>query len=728
MRNALLHFSLMILFIAPAFIHAGTEIAVPRTGTAPVIDGKLDDATWKGAVKFSGFKTYKPDYGLPAGEKTEVYLTFDRENIYAAIRCYDSEPGKIKASITNRDNMFPDDWVALCLDTFNDHQTAYGFLCNPLGIQGDGKLNADGDMDESMDLVWYSKGRLDDEGYTVEIKIPFKSIRFPNKRTITMGLWFARKMVRRSEEVTFPELFPGKGSRLAQWQKITLSGVRYKRIVEVLPAITHSRRDNRHMGSMEAESRETEFSLTGKLGITSQLVLDATYNPDYSQVEADAGQVDVNLRYALFYAEKRPFFLEGAEHFNFSGNTEEAPLWRIVHTRNIVSPRFGFKLSGKLGRNSTMAALYARDESPGDIIDNEGELLYPGKKADFLIFRYRHALGKDNYIGGFYSGREFLDGHNRVAGIDGRVRLSGSWRLEYHGFGSFSRELDTLEDTTGHALGLRFSHNSRHWALDAGVQDVSEHFRVDTGFITRTNITRLGLFGMYTFYPKSKFFQRIEPFYWGFHIYDKESQLVESFNLFTFRLRMPRESKFRLDMILADEVFSGLRFNRNGIGFRFESHFTKQFYTTLYFRYSQGIYYDPDNPYQGRGSQASLGLVYQPTEKLSSSVSVSFSNFYRNSDSQKMYDYTILRSRTTFQLNKYLFFRGIFEYNTYRKELLTDFLASFTYIPGTVIHVGYGSVYEKTRWDPTGAEYISSDRFLETRRGLFLKVSYNWRL
>ncbi len=723
----LMIFPILILLL-PFALHAGDKITIPRCTTAPVLDGTLDDAAWKGAAVFTSFKTLKPDFGVPASEKTTAYITFDKEYVYAAFYCFDSEPGKIKTSITSRDNMYGDDWIAFCLDTFNDEQNAYGFLCNPQGIQGDGMLDANGDLDGNMDMVWYSKGRVVEDGYIVEMKIPFKSIRFPNQKTITMGLWLFRSINRKSEEVTYPEMFPDKGSALMQWQKITLSGVRYQRIVEVLPALTHSRKDAHDSGEMGAESRETDFSLTAKLGITSQMVLDATYNPDYSQVEADAGQVDVNLRYALFYAEKRPFFLEGAEHFKFAGNTEEAPLWRIVHTRNIVSPQFGFKFTGKLGRRSTMAALYARDESPGDMAGDNGELLYPGKKADFLIFRYQHALGNDNFIGGFYSGREFMDGHNRVAGVDGRIRLSGTWKVEYHGFGSFSRDGETLEDTSGHALALRLNHESRHWNIDAGVQDISEHFRVDTGFITRTDITRLGFFSMYIIYPKSKFLQRIEPFYWSFHIYDKESKLMESFNIFTLRFRMPRDTQFRLDMILANEIFGGLRFNRGGIGCRFESRLTNQFSVELYYRYSQGIFYDPGNPYQGKGSQGSLELEYQPTEKLNSSLEVSYNDFYRDSDSQKVYDYLILRSRTTFQLNKYLFFRGIVEYNTYRKELLTDFLASFTYIPGTVIHVGYGSVYEKTRWDPTGAEYISSNRFLETRRGLFLKISYNWRL
>ena len=138
------------------------------------------------------------------------------------------------------------------------------------------------------------------------------------------------------------------------------------------------------------------------------------------------------------------------------------------------------------------------------------------------------------------------------------------------------------------------------------------------------------------------------------------------------------------------------------------------------------ITYDPDEPFQGKGNRASLSLEYQPTEKLNFSLDLSFSNFYREADSERIYNYTIMRNRTTFQINKYLFFRGIAEYNTYWKKLTVDFLASFTYIPGTVVYMGYGSIFEKIKWE--NREYVNSDRFLETKLGFFFKISYLWRL
>ena len=152
-----------------------------RTDTPPVIDGVLDDPVWTQAPSETGFKTWRPDFGKDMHEKTVVYYAYDRENLYFAYRCYDSEPSKIKASITARDTINQDDWVCLNLDTFNDQQSLYALYVNPLGIQGDSRFEG-GQEDFTVDVVWYSAGRIDAEGYTIEIRIPFKSIRYRQPR------------------------------------------------------------------------------------------------------------------------------------------------------------------------------------------------------------------------------------------------------------------------------------------------------------------------------------------------------------------------------------------------------------------------------------------------------------------------------------------------------------------------------------------------------------------
>jgi hypothetical protein len=712
-RTAIAAFLMLTLF---SVLSAEEVLTVPQTDTAPVIDGKLDDPAWAQALKLDNFKTINPDYGKEPSQRSIAYMTYDSENIYFAMRCFDEEPGRIKASVSSRDGMFQDDYVAIMLDTFNTMQEGFGFFLNPLGIQGDGMINADGNADASFDMVWFSKGQIDDEGFSVECQIPLKSIRFPGKKTKIIRVAFFRQVTRNSEMTGTPPMFADKGSILKQSQAVSVTDWHYKRVVELLPALTHSNKKMADGGELITDDKSTDFSLTGKVGITSDLTLDAAYNPDFSQIEADAGQIDVNLRYQLYYPEKRPFFLEGNDLFQFAGNVEDGPLATVVHTRRIVDPSFGFKLTGKLGRTNTLAAIYAQDDLPDDPLDQH---------PDFTVVRFKHALKEDSYIGGFYTGKESGQDFNRVVGSDARIRLSDTSMVSYHIFGSFTQSDGNGGDNNGHALGLNYNFGNRKFILDLGYQDISKDFQIDTGFITRTGLRRISAFTMYRFYPKSKFFNRIEPFYWSYHLYDTNDNLFETLNLFTLRFQLPRNTMIRFDGILANEVFTGERFRTSRYGFQGESQITKQVYAHLFFRHGGSIYYDPDAPYQGYGNSMGGAIQYQPLEKFTFVLSFSYVDFFRDEDRVKLYDYSILRSRNTFQINKYLFLRAIVEYNTFRDRLTADLLASFTYIPGTVIHVGYGSAIEKLEWD--GESYIGSDKFMETNRGFFFKISYLWR-
>ena len=198
---------------------------------------------------------------------------------------------------------------------------------------------------------------------------------------------------------------------------LELLDIKQYTLLEVLPAYTYRKEKAQEQGALIGEQGVHNFHLTGKYGVTSQLILDGTWNPDFSQVEADAGQVDVNLRYDLFFPEKRPFFLEGSEMFQLAGSSEADPLLAVVHTRTIIDPRVGFKLSGKVGKKDTVASIFALDESPS------GEPGYePGddRYAGFGILRYKRAVAGDGYLGAFYTGREYGGGSNRVAGADGQ--------------------------------------------------------------------------------------------------------------------------------------------------------------------------------------------------------------------------------------------------------------------------------------------------------------------
>jgi hypothetical protein len=725
-RRTLRHLELIAagIFLLAAAARSETQppILQPLSLTVPpTIDGKLEEPFWSEAPSVTGFKTYSPDYGHDLGEKTVAYMAYDSENIYFAFRCFDRQPQKIKASIARRDDIRPDDWVCLNLDSFNDQQSLYAFYVNPLGIQMDSRYSG-GKEDFSEDFVWYSGGTIDEEGYAVEVRIPLKSIRYASGKRVEMGIIFERRISRLTQNGTFPPLSPERGMFfLTQMAPMEYFGLKRYTLLEVLPAFTYRQQYFLEEGRLRRERPGRDLSLTAKYGLTSSLILDGTVNPDFSQVEADAGQVDVNLRYELFYPEKRPFFMEGSENFNLAGATEEDYLLSAVHTRNIIEPQVGVKLTGKIARRDNLATIFASDEG---VAPSDGLLLSP-PPAYFSILRYKHALAQDSFLGFFITNRDQGGLYNRVGGPDGQVRLNQSSLLGFHALASLTRDSNESPREDGYALGLDYLYDTRSWEVRLGFQDVSADFETETGYLIRNGLTRLRGSCTRKFYPPFRALPRIDLNLFSSQLKDRESGLWETEDALFLGFLLVRSSRVVLGYAYSTEVFLGRRFDTSGWNIQTQSQVSKRVYFRIVYRSGKAIRYT-ERPFQSRGKRALASLIYQPSENLNWAMDFTYSDLFREENSEKIYDYTILRNRLTYQVNKYLFFRGVVEYNSYRRQILADLLASFTYIPGTVLQLGYGSLYNKIRWQ--GEDYVDSDQFLETRRGLFFKASYLWRL
>ena len=693
-----------------------------RTQEPPTIDGRLDDPVWERAPQVSEFKSFIPDFGQEPSEKTVAQMAYDSENLYFAFKCYDSEPEKIKTAVARRDTTRADDYVCINLDTFNNQQSLYAFYVNPLGIQTDSRYSS-GKEDLSVDIVWFSAGQLDSDGYSVELRVPFKSIRYAGKSRIEMSIFFERRISRRSEQVSYPALDPARGYFfLTQMMPLELFDIKQYTLLEILPAFTYGQSYIQEGGELRQDAMAKDFSLTGKYGLTSQFILDATWNPDFSQIEADAGQVDINLRYDLYFPEKRPFFLEGNEMFLHAGSSEGDPLNAVVHTRTIIDPRVGIKLTGKIGKKDAIASIFALDESPS--ID-AGYVPGDDKYADFAILRYKHAFANDGFIGGFYTGREYAKGFNRVAGSDGQVRLGRSSMLGFHGFGSWTKDGSDVQSADGFAFGLDYLYDTRALGISLGFHDISKNFQTATGFLTRNGLARLRISVMPRIYPKSHVFRKLTPQISGSVLKDLFSGMVETDNSLSLQALFPGNTRVTFAGGYSTEIFLGKKFDTSGWLIQTLSQLSKKLTVRALFRRGNAIRYSVD-PYQGYGNRATGDITYRPSDQFNLTLNLVYSDFFQKGSKDKVFDYSIWRGRMTYQMNKYLFFRGILEYNSYRKELLTDFLASFTYIPGTVIQLGYGSLYDRLAWD--GEDYRSADRFLEVKRGLFFKASYLWRL
>ncbi|HEY6953296.1 MAG TPA: DUF5916 domain-containing protein, partial [Bacteroidota bacterium] len=339
-RDAFLSASFSFLFaLIGSDLQAGDSMKPVRTDTPPRIDGNLDDPVWSKALKVTGFRTFYPDFGKVIPESTVAYAAYDDTNLYFAFRCFDPEPSKIKATLTQRDNIRNDDFICLNIDTFDDQQALYAFYVNPIGIQMDSR-GTNTNEDIGVDLVWASAGQIDDKGYSVEVSIPLKSIRYNSGDPTYMGMIFERQIGRRLEHVSYPSLDPAKGYQFVnQMGRLEYDGLKHYAFWQVLPAFTYSSRYHADGGALKQFENRGELGVTATYGITPQLILDGAYNPDFSQVEADAGQVDINLRSPLYFAEKRPFFLEGTDLLTLGGidQSRQQGLLYGVYTRTIVN-------------------------------------------------------------------------------------------------------------------------------------------------------------------------------------------------------------------------------------------------------------------------------------------------------------------------------------------------------------------------------------------------------
>jgi hypothetical protein len=684
---------------------------------APEIDGVMDDEVWANAPMVTGFKTFVPDYSKEMEEKTEVFMAHDEENLYFAFKCYD-DPDKIKTSISARDRISADDWVCVNLDSFNDQQTLYGFYVNPSGIQMDSRY-ASGRDDPGIDMVWYSAGNITDEGYVVEIQIPFKSIRYQNGDPVEMGVIYERKITRLSTQGTFPALDPQKGMNfLIQGHAIQYRGVKDFNLLEVLPAVTYSNRKVAEEGNLTQDVDKADLSISGKYGITTDLILDATYNPDFSQVESDAGQIDENQRFALFFPERRPFFLEGNEIFRFAGVGHRDPVRSVVNTRSIVNPRAAGKITGKIGTKNTIGTIVALDEiHPDEVLGGE-------EHAKVGILRYRRSFKEDSYLGAVYTNRTINDSFNQVLGADAFIRLNQSSNLEGHYLTSFTRDTTNADIRTDYAFVGQYSYRNRKLSTGFTLIDLSNDFQSDVGFITRTAVTQLKIYFSPKIYPTQSIVKRIDPLLYVSYSYDKPSEAFEYSYYVNSKFVLPLNTDISIAYNWKTEIYLAETFNRNSFRINAGSQLTKRVNLKLSYGYGSKIRYE-DDPYQGYGSDASAGLDLQLSNKFNSRWTYIYSDFFRESNNEKIFDYGIIRSRNTYQFNQYLFFRIILEYNSFRERMTTDFLASFTYIPGTVVHLGYGSMYEKVRWNQ--AEYVEDDNFDEMVRGFFFKASYLFR-
>ncbi len=482
----------------------GARFDIPKASVPIKIDGVLDEEAWAAAPAIPLPYEWQPGDNIPAPVKTECLVTYDLRNLYVAFRCFDPEPKKIRAHLMDRDDtdtLILDDHVSFMVDSFNDERRAFQFRVNPMSVQADANFSeSEGYEDFSWDAIWSAKAKIAEWGWAVEVAIPLSQLRFHGSEgPKTWGFSAERSWPRDARHrVTSHVRSRNVNCILCQFNKLTgFEGVSAGRNIELDPTFTASRTDAIDMAGypdapLERGKPDYEAGLTAKWGVTPDLILNGAYNPDFSQVEADVAQLEINRRFALFYPEKRPFFLEGADFFL-------TPL-QAVFTRTVADPIWGAKLTGKVGR--TAMGFFAAEDTLTNLVfpSNQGSMQASlDQNATGGVFRLRQDIGKMSTLGVLYTGRVGADYGNHVAGADGFLRLDDKNSIVFQYLHSetdypaavaadFGQDADRFG---GDAFTLEYQHFSRKWIIDAVYDDKSPGFRADYGFVPRVD-TRTG--------------------------------------------------------------------------------------------------------------------------------------------------------------------------------------------------------------------------------------------
>ena len=733
------------------------------------IDGILDEGAWQAAATLVGFTQYEPLEGIPASEATEVRVLYSGEAIFFGIKAFDSRPDLILARLGERDrSVFGDDWVRIILDTFDDQRQGYVFYVNPLGIQTDG-LWMEGyqrqggsassvPIDFSPDFIWDSDGRVTSEGWEAEIRVPYVSLRFRPVSEQAWGFNVAREVKRRGFKQSWAPITQNVSSVLAQSGRLVgLRDLEPRRLMEMNPVTTGKRTGDDGSGEFRRGSLEGEVGLNARYGITRNLVMDATINPDFSQIEADATRITVNERFALFFPEKRPFFLEGSEAF-------QTPQ-QLVYTRTVVDPVGGAKLTGKVG-SLALGYLGVMDESPSSLFDGRG-------KAAVNLLRLRRDVGLGSTVGILFTDHTRTRGgdFNRVLAGDARLTLRERYTFTTQWAASWS-SVENERQFFKPSVYASLQRSGRRLQWNLNFHDMHPEFVTRAGYLPRIgeavangNLTLTHYGGPGALLERAALGFRGETYFshedfWaGQGPYEAEVQLLPSFSFRGDRT---------LSLILRSGYFEFPGELYDGYEVRTDEGAIIPFRPPAALKNLRAVAIMPririNNASNLNGrvylrempiyAEATRGLEFlfapeltlKPTTALSVTLNQTFSRLWRRGDESVFSTAVVSRFQSQYQFSKALMARFMVQYNLEDRDALRgpedgstiridgadveardegavqgQFLLQYQPSPGTIFYVGYTGIME-------GSYSFDLRDKNTTQDGLFLKLSYLFRL
>ena len=598
------------------------------------------------------------------------------------------------------------------LDTFNDQRRAYCLSTNAMGIQWDSRYTettggggADGGGHQpSFDALWYSDGRVTDEGYIVSMAVPFKSIRFPSTDVSTWRILFGRSIPRTSEYVAWPHVSRSIQGYLTQTALLTgMQNISPGKNLQFIPYTTYRSfrllQQDADPPRFVSDSTDAAVGLDTKFVLKDSVVFDLALNPDFSQVESDEPQVTVNQRFEVFFREKRPFFLENAQFF-------ETPL-NLVFTRRIADPQLGGRVTGKQGAY-TFGVLYASDEAPGKLVPEDSP--FAGSDAQFGIVRLSRDILSQSAIGLLFTTRSFESLKNQLLGGDFRFRIGDHWQATGQAVKSWSDSEQVQEN--GAAYSARLKRTGLKFELDLAYEDVSPDFLTLTGFIPRLDYRKTTFSTSYHFRPEGNVLIAWGPELEMFEAWDYEGLRLDAYAAPAFFIGLQRQTEVRLKYfdfhqrlrpvdfpVLLDNV----DFNTPGWSVSFQTSYWKWGKIEVNYEGARDINFAPpegQSPSVADRKSAAILATVRPLRQMQLGASYFFTSL--RSDQGAIFDNHILSLRANYQFTRPLSLRLILQYETTapdilltsledRRNLNADLLLTYQLNPWTALYVGYNS-------------------------------------
>ena len=713
------------------------EDVVQRSAAAgAVIDGSAGDADGMGA-RIAQFVQRTPGDGVPVSQPTMAYVSYDDANLYVVFICTD-DPAKVRANVARREQIDEDDQVVVYLDTFRDRKRAYFFAANPRGVQLDGVRTEGQDEDLSFDAVWSSEGRLTADGYVVRMTIPFRSLRFSNGTDQVWGVALGRVIRRNNEEAYWPHITERVESFVPQLATLEgLSRISPGRNIQLNPYSSFAQArsfDDEIPGHLT--DRDERIGLDAKIVLGGAVTLDGTLNPDFSQVETDDPQVTTNQRFDVFFPEKRPFFLENAGYFQTPVN--------LLHSRQIVDPGAGLRLTGKAGRWA-VGAFGMNDREPGRDADEP----LAGRDADITVVRLQRDLGDESTFGLLFTNRQFSGDFARNYSVDARFRMGDNWALSGQFIRTEGREQEEGDSVVTGSGGLaQLTFDSRHFEYTASYLAFSPDFHAPLGFIERKAMREMVHELQYAWRPEDGAVTAFGPSFSVLYNWAPDDRIQDRELKAEFQIELTGETELEYSWSEVFELFTPEEATQ-GYGFRLNSHAVDVSTEALKWlglsgsiEWGTAVNHDPLDdsiPFRGRAVEAEVGLNIRPTPRLR--IEQLYAHSGMRLGSQRVFIEREYRTKLNYQFSRPLSLRAIVDYEAEEadttlfkddardREWGFDVVLTYLVNPGTALYLGYTDRYENWVLGPGDPPTLDRSRRpdMSVGRQLFFKLSYLWR-